>query len=259
MRMHWIFALGMGLAQLRRYTSQALVGVAFCIFAGCDVRTPLNYDEGSHEWIAGEACAPGLLLCNGLCRDFDFDSDPRHCGCGDGVIDVSNPFDGFETGDISQLPWSTMTVPGYFSREVSTWATTTAASDVHEGSYGLVSQNAGVDQSSARIKVSLTTIADGEICFWYSGESENRYDQFRFGIDDTALLVVSGLLSWREVCYAVAAGIHTFEWNYDKDSNGNTGVDRFAIDDIRFPPIAEQCDNGEYIPSDGCNSNCLSE
>jgi len=39
----------------------------------------------------------------------------------------------------------------------------------------------------------------------------------------------------------------------------NSGLDRFAIDDVRFPMVLEACDDGNTDAGDGCNTNCFTE
>ena len=122
-----------------------------------------------------------------------------------------------------------------------------------------MSQNAGDNSSTAWASVTITIAEDGEVCFWFGGESESGWDFFRFLIDGAEQVEESGDVSWREVCYAVSAGERTFRWEYEKDGSLDVGRDRFAVDDVRLPPILEACDDGDTDPGDGCNSNCLLE
>ena len=109
------------------------------------------------------------------------------------------------------------------------------------------------------LQAALTVVIDGEICFWYAGESESGFDYFRFSIDGADLLSTSGTTSWTEACYPVTAGARTFRWQYSKDSSVSTGRDRYAIDDVRFPLIAEACDDGNVLSGDGCSMHCFAE
>ena len=45
----------------------------------------------------------------------------------------------------------------------------------------------------------------------------------------------SGEIDWQYVSYEVPAGVHVFEWRYDKSPNVVGGQDRCWVDDIVFP------------------------
>ena len=103
-------------------------------------------------------------------------------------------------------------------------------------------------------------VLDGEVCFWYRGESESCCDHFYFRIDGTSEMSASGTVStWTRQCSPVTAGSQTVRWEYDKDYSVDTGADRFTIDDVTFPMTLEECDDGGTAAGDGCNSNCLNE
>ena len=214
--------------------------------------------DGCSAMCTFEECGNGILDVGEACDDGD-DDDADGCSndcalpvCGDGAIGWTWPFEGFETGDLTQLPWTSGSGGLGF-------APSDTAVAAHGGSFGLVSQNAGDHSSTAWAVLNLGIAEDGEVCFWFSGESESGYDFFRFLIDGIEQIEESGTVSWREVCYAVSAGDRTFRWEYEKDSSLNSGRDRFAVDDVRFPPIVEACDDGNTDPGDGCGSNCLVE
>ncbi|MBI5486339.1 MAG: DUF4215 domain-containing protein [Deltaproteobacteria bacterium] len=207
-----------------------------------------------------EECGNGWLDPGEECDDGDLDSDDactascRNAFCGDHNVNWSPASDGFETGDLTQLPWSAgATTDG--------WAVVRAPATAYGGQYGLVSQNNGRAGSTGWVELPLTTVAAGRVCFWYRGESESGYDYFNFALDGTQLVHVAGShTTWTEACFDVPTpGAHTFRWEYTKDGSADVGADAYSIDDVRFPPIAETCDDGNSVTGDGCNSTCRSE
>ena len=75
------------------------------------------------------------------------------------------------------------------------------------------------------------------------------------------LVHVSGThAAWTEACFDVPTpGPHSFRWEYTKDGSVDTGNDAWSIDDVRFPPVAETCDDGNTVAGDGCSSTCRIE
>jgi cysteine-rich repeat protein len=222
-------------------------------------------DDGNT--VAGDGCGPtcrfevcgnGIVDVGETCDDGDLDSDDgctASChlsACGDTHVNWSAPSDAFETGDLTQLPWS----PG--AAELG-WAVQRSPSGSHTGQHMLASQNGGRASTTSWVEVPLTTVAPGRICFWYQGESESCCDHLYFRLDGTTLLTAQGTVAWTEACYDVPVGTHVFRWEYSKDASIDTGTDRFVIDDVRFPPVLETCDDGNTAVGDGCNSNCRSE
>ena len=105
-----------------------------------------------------------------------------------------------------------------------------------------------------------TSAATGTACFWYRGDSEETGDFLRFRLDGTLKFQLSGWhSSWNEFCFAVAAGAHTYRWEYSKDGAVNSVEDRYMIDDVRLPPSIEQCDDGNSTPGDDCDALCRTE
>ncbi len=154
--------------------------------------------------------------------------------CGDGVVNWSAPTEGFESGDIDHLPWET-------GADLEGWRVI-ASPDV-QGAYRLHSNNVGLGDTVAWIEVTLET-KPGNICFYYRGDSETDRDLFRFYVDGTSELERSGSDNTpaQSFCLDVQAGVHTYRWDYSKDSSGNSDIDRWTIDQVGFPPAREECD-----------------
>jgi hypothetical protein len=129
--------------------------------------------------------------------------------------------EGFETGDFSFWPWS-------FAGNQPWVAQSSAA---YDGNFAGASGGITDDQSSA-MQVELTCPADGMISFAYKVSSEEGYDYLGFFIDGCWQDSWSGSNDWSVVSYAVAAGIHTFQWTYSKDSSIRIGEDKAWVDNI---------------------------
>jgi cysteine-rich repeat protein len=218
------------------------------IIAG-DGCAPLCFTEvcGNRFLDPGETCDDGNLASDDSCT-----AACQLAVCGDGFVNRPVPADGFETGDLSHLPWTT-------GAARLAWAVVRDPAGSHTGRYMLVSQNSGRNDTTAWVEVSLTTGAPGSICFWYQGESESGFDHLYFRLDGTLLLTADGTVAWTEACFDVAAGSHTFRWEFSKDVSFGSGADRFVIDDVRFPSMLEECDDGNTVSGDGCSSTCRTE
>ena len=173
--------------------------------------------------------------------------------CGDGAEtlgDIPVRVEGFEHGVLTPLLW---TLGDPYGFEPTT-------DQARGGVYAVGSTNANVSSSASSL--AIDAYSDGEICFWYAGRSETSYDFLVFLVDGDEVFETSGTISeWTEECQAVDPGVHTFEWRYEKDGYGSSGIDRFFIDDIRFATAyIEQCDQlGDWDPGDGCTGVCQSE
>jgi cysteine-rich repeat protein len=199
-----------------------------------------------------EECGNTILDPGEECDDGnDVDTDGCRNGCllpfcGDGLVSLFEPFEGFESGDFTAFPWT-----------AASFGVLTAAAARHSGTHGAVSQNTA-HGSTGSLQMTTTTGA-GRLCFWYTGESESCCDRFRFLVDGVERLNAGGTVAWTEACYDVTAGSHVLRWQYSKDGSVSTGIDRFALDDIRFPVVSETCDDGNTENGDGCSSACQTE
>jgi cysteine-rich repeat protein len=170
--------------------------------------------------------------------------------CGDGIIGIILSLeDGFESGDFNLLPWT----------EGSPYSFEITGDEVHQGSFAAGAGNSGIAGTISTI--TLDMYSDGDMCFWYAGQSEIGYDYFRFFIDDVQMMIQSGThTEWTEICYSVVPGDHTFEWRYSKDGSVNIGWDSYYIDDVRLAGgWVEECDDGNSESGDGCDSLCQEE
>jgi len=131
--------------------------------------------------------------------------------------------EGFEAGDLSQLPWT--------SHGDSDWFVTSDES--FSGTYSAQAGPIG-DDTSTTLELTLDCTS-GEITFFCKVSCEQRYDYLRFFIDGTLEGEWSGDEDWTQVSFPVGAGRRTFEWTYSKDESFSGGSDTAWIDDIVFP------------------------
>jgi subtilisin family serine protease len=136
-------------------------------------------------------------------------------------------YEDFESGDFLNWPWS--------HAGNAPW--TIDSGNAYEGTYsarsGLISDN----QSSSMV-MTLYLVAGGDISFWYNVSSEANFDFLRFYIDGAQQSSWSGSVPWTQATYPVGAGLHTFEWRYDKDGSVSTGSDAAWVDLVNFPTAA---------------------
>lgn len=132
--------------------------------------------------------------------------------------------EGFESGDLTSLPWSTS--------GNANWFVTSSTSNS-----GTFSARSGVISHFQRSALSLTVTTEaGAIEFWRRTSTEGSFDFLRFFIDDVHQGSWSGQeLSFTKQSFAIGAGLHKFEWRYAKDGSVNSGLDAVFIDDVTFP------------------------
>ncbi|MBI5017187.1 MAG: choice-of-anchor D domain-containing protein [Deltaproteobacteria bacterium] len=141
-----------------------------------------------------------------------------------GRVEAAVRMEGFESGNLSALPWATS--------GNAAWSVTTTRA--HGGTHAAEAPAALADGQSATLEVTLACTA-GEVRFWYSVSSEAGFDKLSFSIDGVEKGAWSGEVAWTEAVFAVAAGSHTFRWTYAKDVSISSGSDSAWVDDIGFP------------------------
>ena len=212
--------------------------------------------DGCSASCTEEICGSGVIDVGEQCDDGNTtagDGCSPTCTleyCGDGVVGTLLPAaDGFESGDLTLLPWSPAASYG--------WGVSTT--HVRTGAYALGPLNGGVNSSTATMNLRTTTT--GRVCFWYAGSSESGYDYFRFAVDGTNLLERAGTYTtWTEFCADVTPGVHDFQWRYSKDGSTHSGWDGFWIDDLVLSTGGvETCDDGNTVGGDGCSASCTTE
>ena len=149
-----------------------------------------------------------------------------------GEYNASKPFvtsigliiEDWETGGFDKFPW---TMSGN-----SDW--TMDANDPYEGVYSAKSGNIS-DSQTSNLEVVFNIVSDGEITFYKKVSSENNWDFLKFFIDGNQMDQWSGNVPWGMESFTVTTGVHTFKWQYYKDSSVSNGEDCAWIDYIIFP------------------------
>lgn len=80
------------------------------------------------------------------------------------------------------------------------------------------------------LRISATFVRSGSITYQFQVDAEAPYDGLVFEVDETAVTpLISKTEGWNEATFEVAAGSHTFSWDYTKDYSGDEGEDRAFI------------------------------
>ena len=145
----------------------------------------------------------------------------------------------FETGDFSQYE--------FVNNSAYPWVVV-----AENGSYVMKSSNSGVASSSSIISATVDYQTDGTVSFdaLCMGEGTSTiWDKCIFKIDNVQQFCYGANVSgWNNYVFPVAAGTHTFAWEYSKDSSVNPTGDYMAVDNIIFDGVAGG--GGTYFPSD---------
>lgn len=138
---------------------------------------------------------------------------------------LAESIEDFETGDFSKYDWQ-------FEGSVD-WLVIDV--NPYEGTYAAQSGYITHSQTSA-IYLEYTVYAPDILSFWYKTSTEANYDYLNFYIDGNLVDSWAGEIPWTYTEYSVAAGNHTFKWEYSKDFSVSTGLDAVWVDLITFPP-----------------------
>lgn len=133
--------------------------------------------------------------------------------------------DDFETGDFANLPWE-------FGGD-QPWEITD--SDVAGGMFAARSGAIGDNQTSALLLTS--DFRGGAGGFSLRLSTEQDWDYFHFFVDGRLMDKYSGEQDWVGYQFQIAAGRHTLEWRYVKDSRDADGADAVFIDNVDLPVI----------------------
>ena len=134
----------------------------------------------------------------------------------------------FETGKLNQV--------AFLSEGDYPWDITNE--DAESGRYSMMSGNKGVANSSSSISAMYLYNTDGIIYFMAKCMGEgtgNGWDKCLFYIDGELQFSYGALGNyWSNYSFPVSAGMHTFKWEYTKDSSSDPVGDGFFVDNIYF-------------------------
>lgn len=132
--------------------------------------------------------------------------------------------DGFESGDLSALSWSTT--------GAAPWRAQNAFAQA-----GAFAARAGQVSHGQRSSLLLTGLfRDGTGSFGLRVSSEETWDTLDFYLDGRRLNRWSGEVGWTNFQFTLTAGTHNLEWRYTKDFlNTSAGLDTAFIDNVDLP------------------------
>lgn len=147
------------------------------------------------------------------------------------TLEVTNPSygEGFETGDLSSLPWMT--------GGAGAWGV--QSTTIYSGLYAVKSPAMG-NSSTSYLEVTLNICEQGYVYFRLKTSTEPTWDKLIFridGLNEGPWNGWSGNTDWTQAQseHIVNPGLHTFRWEYSKDSSDSGGSDAVWLDDIVFP------------------------
>ena len=145
------------------------------------------------------------------------------------VINLSNQIETFESGEFVSTAWEMDSSAPWF-------VDSTSANNGTFSARSAVIDHDGVTSLTIRVN----TILKDSVSFYYKVSSETNYDYFRFYIDGSSKLSVSGTSNteWQYKKYTLNAGEHILKWEYSKDRSQSSGEDCARIDDVRLPHTA---------------------
>ncbi len=159
----------------------------------------------------------------------DASNSPRTIPVSLFVYDASAQLEGFESGSLSSLGWTT--------GGAGTWGTQSSTSS--SGTYAVKSPSMG-NNSTSYLEVTMNTCSPGYVYFWLKTSTEARWDKLNFYIDDSDAGRWDGWhgeTDWTRAqsTFAASPGLHTFRWEYSKDYLLFGGSDAVWLDNIVFP------------------------
>ncbi|MBN2668921.1 MAG: T9SS type A sorting domain-containing protein [Bacteroidales bacterium] len=158
--------------------------------------------------------------------DSDIDADKEFHADNDVLVGIGLIIENWETGTTDAFPWGTSGNADWYIDNTT----------VHEGNYALRSGDIN-DNEISTLSLIGTVATSGNISFYKKVSSEINYDYLKFYIDSIVVAEWCGDLDWSEHVFPVTAGLHSFEWKYEKDGSVSTGSDAAWIDYIVFPAI----------------------
>ncbi len=157
--------------------------------------------------------------------DSDIDADKSFHADHEVLVGVGLTVENWENANIESFPWGTSGNADWYIDTVA-----------QEGNYALRSGDIG-DEEVSTLTLVGTLAASGNISFYKKVSSELNYDFLRFYIDSVQIAEWSGDQDWAEHTFMVDAGLHIFQWKYEKDVSVLAGEDAAWIDYIVFPAV----------------------
>ena len=139
--------------------------------------------------------------------------------------------DDFETGSLTNLPWSAAGNVGWTAGLTNASETNTGAGGRYFARSGVIGNN---QTSTLRLVASMIA---GPGQFSYRVSTEAGHDFFSFSLNGTVLTNISGESGWQVFTFNVPAGTNTLEWKFAKDPSFSEGLDAVFIDNVELPVV----------------------
>ncbi len=158
--------------------------------------------------------------------DSDIDGDKSYHSDNDIYVGIGLTIENWESGNTEQFPWGASGNADWFIDNTT----------MHEGNYALKSGEITHNEETVLSLVGTVATA-GNLSFYKKVSSESNYDFLRFYIDSVQAGEWSGETDWTQHTFSLTAGLHSFEWKYEKDQSVSSGEDAAWLDYIVFPAI----------------------
>lgn len=123
------------------------------------------------------------------------------------------------------------TIPPFTTGGNANWVTTNTAGEFNSGTRGAKNGNTN-DSENSWIETSATLPAPGGTISFAIRTSCESFEDFDFSIDTVVQTSWNGDTPWVTVSYPLTAGLHTFRWDYIKDSSASSLNDEVYLDDV---------------------------
>ena len=227
---------------------------------GDNVSTPIKITEDKVISIGAGTQNSFFVAENGLSYSFGRNTSGQ---LGDGTTkDRSEPVEiswllGGVVSELGKEGFEWGRVPPYWRNSGNNWEVvdSTNASNVRTGSFAAKVKDRLTDSASASLGLQIATGA-GDVSFSIKTSTEADYDKLVFYIDGVEQANYSGDNDWADsISFPVTAGVHSFEWIYQKDGGTSFGEDTVWIDDILLPidsdgdGVIDRMDATPYVPN----------
>ena len=138
--------------------------------------------------------------------------------------------DGFESGNLSRLPWTNGGTPSWTVQLADT-------NDLANVGRRFVARSGVIGSGAVSSLVLTNAFRDGLATFDYRVSSEPLGDFFIFLIDGVEQTKLSGETGWQRFTFAMTAGLHRLEWRYSKDGSFAGNLDAVFLDNVDLPVV----------------------
>ena len=133
--------------------------------------------------------------------------------------------DGFESGNLLQLGWTTAGNAPWLVQ------TNVVAAGQFAARSGVITNS----QTSSLILTASFHAGNGS--FDYRVSSELNFDVLLFYVDGVPMQQWSGEAGWANYAFPLTSGTHTLEWRYSKDASDSAGQDAAFVDNVILPIV----------------------